>query len=125
MSTLTDDPPEGRAVVLQVDVSGSMEKHLPAIRSGFLSLASRLAPNDQVALILFRDQVVYESSWVDATQAHTLWKSVPARGNTLLAPAARRVRDPVEHGRDGEGRAFGVGDLHDLAGAAAVPARTT
>jgi len=88
---LTDDPPEGRAVVLQVDVSGSMEKHLPAIRSGFLSLASQLAPNDQVALILFRDQVVYESSWVDATQAHALWKSVPARGNTLLAPAARRA----------------------------------
>jgi len=86
---LTDDPPDGRAVVVLVDVSGSMERHLDAIRSGFLDLAGRLAPTDRVALILFRDRVVRTSEWVPAPQAKSLWKSVAARGSTRLEPAAR------------------------------------
>jgi len=107
---LTDDPPEGRAAVVLVDVSGSMERHLDAIRVGFSDLAARLAPRDRVALILFRDQVVHASAWAAATDAETLWKTVPARGNTLLGPAARRAMDLLGNAKARHRRLYVVSD---------------
>jgi hypothetical protein len=84
---LTENPPEGRAVVVLLDISGSMEPHLAALRQGFFELCARLDATDRVALIRFRGGVVDASAWRDAASATALWTAPTARGNTELAPA--------------------------------------
>ncbi|MHC4410704.1 MAG: VWA domain-containing protein, partial [Planctomycetota bacterium] len=84
---LTENPPEGRAVVVLLDISGSMEPHLASLRQGFFGLCARLDATDRVALVRFRGGVVDASGWRDAADATSLWTTPTARGNTELAPA--------------------------------------
>jgi len=88
---LTATPPAGRAVVLLLDLSGSMEPHLDALRQAYFDLCVRLAPTDRVALVRFRDRVLDASEWTDAREAGSLWKASVARGNTTLAPAIEKA----------------------------------
>jgi len=88
---LTATPPDGRAVVLMLDLSGSMERHLDALRQAYFDLCARLAPGDQTALVRFRGHVVDASEWAPARDAERLWKPAVARGNTALLPAAERA----------------------------------
>jgi len=93
---LTEHPPEGRAVVVLLDVSGSMEPHLAALRQGFFELCARLDPTDRVALVRFRGGVVDASGWRDAATAPTLWTTPVARGNTELQPALDKARELLD-----------------------------
>ena len=88
---LTATPPDGRAVVLMLDLSGSMERHLDALRQAYFDLCARLAPSDRIALVRFRGHVVDASEWAPARDAERLWKPAVARGNTALLPAAERA----------------------------------
>jgi len=88
---LTATPPAGRAVVLLLDLSGSMELHLDALRQAYFDLCARLAPTDRVALVRFRDRVLDASAWTDARDAGKLWKASVARGNTTLSPAIEKA----------------------------------
>ncbi|MHC4955859.1 MAG: VWA domain-containing protein, partial [Planctomycetota bacterium] len=97
---LTENPPDGRAVVLLLDVSGSMEKSLEALRQGYFALCARLAPEDRVAIVRFRDHVVGVSNWAPAREAGRLWEATAARGNTWLLPAL--LRGLVMHELGGE-----------------------
>ena len=88
---LTENPPQGRAVVVLLDISGSMEPHLAALRQGFFELCGRLEPNDRIALIHFRGGVVDASAWRTASEAAALWTTPVARGGTELEPALKEA----------------------------------
>jgi hypothetical protein len=84
---LTENPPEGRAAVVLLDISGSMEPHLAALRQGFFELCARMDPADRIALVRFRGGVVDATGWVDAADGASLWTTPVARGATELGPA--------------------------------------
>jgi hypothetical protein len=83
---LTDRPPDGRAAVLLLDVSGSMDPLLRDLGEATENLLSRFAPDDRVAFVLFRHHVLSASPWQRAAGARP---DLPPEGrdNTLLLPA--------------------------------------
>ncbi|MEM8885335.1 MAG: vWA domain-containing protein, partial [Planctomycetota bacterium] len=88
---LTETPPAGRAVVLLIDISGSMEPHLPDLVRAYGFLLTRLDPDDRVLLLRFRDGVIDASAWKPARDSLALWKNVRPQGPTQLGPALREA----------------------------------
>lgn len=104
---LTDRPPEGRAVVLLLDVSGSMNDLLPALAQATGKLLSHFAQDDRVAFVLFTHKAT-ASPWRPAAGARP---DLPARGegNTLLLPALAEAEHLLAQAK-GERRLFVISD---------------
>ena len=66
---LTDQPPGGRALVLAVDLSGSMAPRKTELERALGRLRDILAPSDRVALVVFRDRVVRSTGWTGPEDA--------------------------------------------------------
>ncbi|MGH7161956.1 MAG: VWA domain-containing protein, partial [Planctomycetota bacterium] len=116
---LTDAPPGGRAVLLALDASGSMEPHREAVALSVDRLRALLSPEDRVAYVAFRGEVFEESRWTWARDARWEIASLPATGNTRLLPALRRGAALLE-GSDAAARRLYVvsdGRWQDLADA--------
>jgi von Willebrand factor type A domain len=105
---LTDRPPEGRAIVLLLDVSGSMDPLLRELGDATEELLSHFAPDDRVAFVAFRHYVVSASPWQRAAGARP---QLPARGdgNTLLLPALDAAERLLAEAK-GERRLFVISD---------------
>jgi hypothetical protein len=84
---LTDAPPEGRAVCLALDLSGSMEPHREALFEAARRLHDLLDPRDRVAYVLFRASVDRVVGWAPASGVPLDLTALEARGNTRLLPA--------------------------------------
>lgn len=75
----------GVAVVMAIDVSGSMEPYLREAREGASSLVSLLKPADEAALISFADRVTIEQGITDSRlDIETALAGLTAGGNTSL-----------------------------------------
>jgi len=107
---LTEHPPEGRAVVVLLDVSGSMDPHLAALRQGFFELCASLDPADRVALVRFRGGVVDTEGWRDAGAAAALWTTPVARGSTRIGPAITRAAELLAAAKARHRRLYVVSD---------------
>jgi hypothetical protein len=105
---LTDRPPEGRAIVLLLDVSGSMEPLLRALGEATERLLSHFAPDDRVAFVTFRHRVVGASAWQRAAGARPDL-SAGAGGGTELLPALVEAERLLAEAK-GERRLFVVSD---------------
>ncbi len=105
---LTDRPPEGRAAVLLLDVSGSMEPLLRELGDAAEKLLSHFAPDDRVAFVAFRHYVVSASPWRRAAGARPDL-SPGAGGNTLLLPALVEAERLLAEAK-GERRLFVISD---------------
>ncbi len=90
---LTDQPPGGRATLLLVDLSGSMEPRRDALVAGIERLRTALAAEDRIAVVLFRQEVVGGQRWHRAAEARWDFGALRPQGGTLLLPALRAARD--------------------------------
>ncbi|HEX5137621.1 MAG TPA: vWA domain-containing protein, partial [Planctomycetota bacterium] len=104
---LTDRPPEGRAIVLLLDVSGSMEPLFGALAEATGRLLAQFAPDDRVAFVLFTHRAI-ASPWQRAAGAHPDL-SAGAGGNTALLPAIDEAVRLLAEAK-GERRLFVVSD---------------
>jgi len=106
---LTDAPPEGRATVLLLDVSGSMDELMPALADATEKLLRYASPDDRVALVFFRDRPVETIPWQRAADVRLDLRARRGTGNTLLLPA---VEDAERLLRDvkGDRRLFVISD---------------
>lgn len=84
---LTDEPPGGRATVLLVDLSGSMEPRRDALLAGVERLRAVLAAEDRIAVVLFRQTVIGGHRWQRAADARWDFGTVRPQGGTRLLPA--------------------------------------
>jgi len=83
---LTDAPPEGRATVLLLDVSGSMHERMGALAEATEKLLRAFRPDDRVAFVLFSDHVDV-IPWQRVANARIDLRARRGAGNTLLDPA--------------------------------------
>lgn len=84
---LTDAPPQGRAALLLLDVSGSMEDRKEALADAAARLLSHLAPDDRVAFVAFSHRLVKVVAWQRAADTRWDLRALSWGGNTLLSPA--------------------------------------
>ncbi len=93
---LTDQPPGGRATLLLVDLSGSMEPRRDALVEGIERLRAVLEGEDRIAIVLFRNEVIGGPQWQRATEARWSLGTLRPQGGTLLLPALAAARDLFE-----------------------------
>lgn len=106
---LTDKPPGGRAALLLLDFSGSMERWQPQMRRAVALLMAAFSPRDQIAFVAFRDEVVAESDWTTVADAN--WNlQIRSTGNTSLVPALLRAAERLENAPSAHKRLFVVSD---------------
>ena len=106
---LTDKPPGGRATLLLLDFSGSMEPWQPQLRRAVAQLMAAFSPKDQIAFLAFRDEVVAESDWTTVEDAN--WNlQIRSTGNTSLDPALQRAGERLENAPSAHKRLFVVSD---------------
>ena len=92
---LTERPPEGRALLVLLDYSGSMAPHIDALQAAVQRLRARFAPRDEVAAIAFRDSIVFETAWSATVDASWPMREHRPYGNTRLGPALLAARDKL------------------------------
>jgi hypothetical protein len=107
---LTDSPPSGRAALLLLDFSGSMEELHEALIRAVERLRRALAPTDKVAFVAFRDEVVAEAGWQDAEGAPWDLRRIRPSGNTYLVKALQRAQVLLEGAGEAQRRLFVVSD---------------
>ncbi|MHC4932077.1 MAG: VWA domain-containing protein, partial [Planctomycetota bacterium] len=107
---LTDSPPSGRAALLLLDFSGSMEKLHEALIRAVERLRRTLAPTDKVAFVAFRDEVVAEAGWQAASGASWNLRSIRPSGNTYLVKALKRAQALLAGAGEAQQRLFVVSD---------------
>lgn len=106
---LTDAPPEGRAAVLLLDYSGSMYRLKEKLIAAVDRLREHFAPDDKVACVIFRGEVVMSSGWSRAADAR--WDlSARPHGETRLAPALREAQRLLREVGQARRRVFVVSD---------------
>ncbi|MHC4818970.1 MAG: vWA domain-containing protein, partial [Planctomycetota bacterium] len=84
---LTETPPEGRAALLLLDFSGSMQERKGELLDAVDRLLSHFAPTDRVACLAFRDAPVQRAPWTTVADARWDLRALRPHGNTLLRPA--------------------------------------
>ncbi|MHC4550524.1 MAG: VWA domain-containing protein [Planctomycetota bacterium] len=89
---LTGTPPEGRAALLLLDFSGSMQERKEELLIAVERLKRHFAPSDRLAFVAFRDVAVRRSDWQTVAEAAWELRSLQPRGNTLLGPALEEAR---------------------------------
>ena len=104
---LTDAPPQGRAALLLLDVSGSMEELLPALADATEKLVRQFAPDDRIAYLQFSSRPGKSSGWQRAAEARWDLHSFAAGGTPFLGPA---LAEDGADARRGEGRAAALRD---------------
>ncbi|MCZ6571637.1 MAG: VWA domain-containing protein [Planctomycetota bacterium] len=107
---LTETPPDGRAVLLVVDVSGSMQPFRRDLTQAIRLLQDVLHPRDRIALLGFRDQVVLRFEWETVGNARWSLDAIATRGKTLLAPALAEALVWLAKEPKGERRLYVVSD---------------
>jgi hypothetical protein len=99
---LTETPPEGRAALLLLDFSGSMQERKDELLEAVEQLKEHFAPTDRVAFLAFRDVPVARAPWTTVADARWDLRALRPHGNTLLDPAlteAERLLDEVRGAR--------------------------
>ncbi len=105
---LTDAPPEGRATVLLLDVSGSMHERMDALAEATEKLLRCFRPDDRVAFVLFSDRVD-AIPWQRTADARIDLRARRGEGNTLLEPALAAAERMLGEAK-GHRRLFVVSD---------------
>lgn len=136
ISPLDPRPDDGRDVDLALDVSGSMEPHLPAMVAGARSVLRHLGARDRLRLLPFNTQIVGPSPPPvhdpprDAGALEERLSALSAFGGTrLIAPIEAALSRPREGGEPARTRSLilltdgrdpslleGVGDIALLRG---------
>jgi len=106
---LTDAPPEGRATVLLLDVSGSMDELMLALANATARLLREFQPDDQVAFVFFADRPVDVIPWRRVADAKIDFSGRRGAGNTLLEPAVAEAQRLLAEAK-GDRRLFVVSD---------------
>jgi hypothetical protein len=106
---LTDAPPQGRAALLLLDFSGSMQELKESLLDAVGRLLQTFAPDDRVAFVAFRDRPVAGSPWQRAADARWDLRALAPHGNTRLLPALREAERLLAEAQ-GEPRLFVVSD---------------
>ncbi len=93
---LTERPPQGNAILLALDMSGSMERRKTELLAAVQALRTALGPDDEVAFVAFHSEVVASSKW--RTNATASWDLAALRpkGQTKIVPALRASRAMLE-----------------------------
>ncbi|MEE8105237.1 MAG: vWA domain-containing protein [Planctomycetota bacterium] len=107
---VTDRPPAGRAILLLLDFSGSMEPWKARLQSAVSALRSRFHPDDVIAAIGFRSGVFDEKRWTAVKDANWDLSGWPARGRTRIAPALNAAQRSLSRRTDAERRVYIVSD---------------
>jgi len=84
---LTDAPPEGRAALLLLDISGSMKDRMEELVRATHRLLDKFAPDDLVAYVAFRDKPVATTPWSRVRETRWNLHELGPHGNTVLEPA--------------------------------------
>jgi hypothetical protein len=84
---LTETPPEGRAALLLLDFSGSMQERKEELLVAVARLREHFAPTDRVAFLAFRDVPVRRAPWTTVRDARWDLRALRPHGNTMLRPA--------------------------------------
>jgi len=107
---LTERPPEGRALLVLLDYSGSMAPRVDALQAAVRRLRARFDPGDRVAAIAFRDAVVFSTPWTAAADASWPLREHRPSGNTRLLPALVAAREKLTEVTARTRRVFVVSD---------------
>ncbi|MHC4162071.1 MAG: vWA domain-containing protein [Planctomycetota bacterium] len=84
---LTETPPEGRAALLLLDFSGSMQDRKEELLDAVERLQEHFAPTDRVSFLAFRDVAVQRAPWTTVADARWDLRALRPHGNTMLEPA--------------------------------------
>jgi Mg-chelatase subunit ChlD len=107
---LTETPPEGRAALLLLDFSGSMQERKAELLGAVERLKDHFAPTDRVAFVAFRDVPVQRAPWTPAADARWDLRGLRPHGNTLLGPALRDAERMLGEVRGARRRLLVVSD---------------
>ncbi|MDH3592685.1 MAG: VWA domain-containing protein, partial [Planctomycetota bacterium] len=90
---LTETPPEGRATLLVLDFSGSMERRRPELIAAVEELRRTLPRRDRVTYVAFSGSVVEAPPWMSNDGPRWDLARLRPAGQTVLAGALRRARE--------------------------------
>jgi len=107
---VTDRPPNGRAVLMLLDFSGSMEPWKSRLTSAASVLRARFHPDDAIAAIGFRRGVFDKKNWTAIKDAHWDLAHWPTWGRTEIAPALKAADRSLSLRPDAERRVYVVSD---------------
>jgi Mg-chelatase subunit ChlD len=115
---LTSTPPEGRAALLLLDFSGSMQARKAELLDAVERLKEHFAPADRVSFLAFRDVAVQRVAWTTVEDARWDLRPLRPHGNTLLKPALQEAERMLHEVRGARRRVLVVsdgewGDLYD------------
>jgi len=117
---LTDRPPDGRAVCLLLDYSGSMTPRKEELNEAVARLKSLLHPDDRIAIVVFRDVAAVAAPWTTVREEGTDLRSFPTRYRTEVLRALELGRGLLAEARAARRRLYVVsdGEWTDIAPAA-------
>ena len=110
MLPLTETPPEGRAALLLLDFSGSMQERKAELLDAVERLKEHFAPTDRVSFLAFRDVAVQRAPWTTVADARWDLRLLRPHGNTLLWPALQEAERMLGHVRGARRRVLVVSD---------------
>jgi hypothetical protein len=107
---LTETPPEGRAALLLLDFSGSMQERKGELLDAVEQLCEHFAPTDRVAFLAFRDAPVQRAPWTTVADARWDLRALRPHGNTMLQPALAEAERMLLEVRGARRRVLVVSD---------------